>query len=168
MRSFTTTMPIVSVLFFGAIFGFFYAWICSTMWAFDTLDPRVAMEVMQVVNANVRNLVFFPVFMLTPVIGGVAAFLLFRAGQRKGAGLFAAASVVYLAGGLLLTMFANVPMNENLAATAVPATEAEAAAIWEAYSPTWQTWNILRTVFSGVALALAGFGLMAMRTPANA
>jgi len=31
--------------------------------------------------------------------------------------------------------------------------------IWAAYSPTWQRYNTLRTVVSGVALLLAGFGI---------
>ena len=65
--------PVVSVLFFGSIFGFFFAWIVSTMWAFDLLDPRVAIEVMQVVNANVRNVPFFLNFMLTPLVALIAA-----------------------------------------------------------------------------------------------
>ena len=42
----------------------------------------------------------------------------------------------------------------------------EAAAIWADYSPRWQFWNQTRTVFSGVALALAGFGLAAIRRDA--
>ena len=164
MRLLTIGMPIVSTLFFGAIFGFFYAWICSTMWAFDTLDPRIAIEVMQVVNANVRNLVFFPGFMLPPVLGVLSAGVLYFAGQRAGAAWFLAASVVYFGGGLLLTMFANVPMNHDLAATAIPADAAAAAEIWNTYSPAWQRWNITRTVLSGVALGLAGMGMIAIRT----
>ena len=35
-------MSLASVLFAGAIFGFFYAWVCSTMWGLDAADPRVA------------------------------------------------------------------------------------------------------------------------------
>lgn len=168
MKLTTTALPIISTLFFGAIFGFFYAWICSTMWAFDTLDPRIAIEVMQVVNAHVRNAVFFPGFMLTPAVGSVTAIVLLFSGQRVAAGFFGAASVVYLGGGLLLTMFANVPMNHELGALAIPADKAEAAAIWDAYSPAWQHWNITRTIFSGIALGLAGCGLIAIGKPKTA
>lgn len=158
-----TSLSIISTLFFGAIFGFFYAWICSTMWAFDTLYPRLAIEVMQVVNEHVQNLVFFLGFMLPPLLGILAAVALFFEGQRKSAAWFLAASVVYFCGVLLLTMLANVPLNEDLAALAIPADSGEAGAIWEAFSPSWQMWNIMRTVFSGVALALAAIGLVAIR-----
>ena len=61
----------VGVLFAGAIFGFFYAWVCSTMWGLDEADPRVAIAAMQAMNASVRNAVFFPAFFLTPVVLGV-------------------------------------------------------------------------------------------------
>lgn len=162
MRNLTTALPIISTLFFGAIFGFFYAWICSTMWAFDLLDPRVAIEVMNVVNENVRNLVFFPGFMLTPVIGLITAGTLFFAKQKRAAWWFLAASVVYFGGGLLLTITVNVPMNHELAATAIPESREAAAAIWTPYSEGWQFWNTTRAAFSGLALALAAMGLIAI------
>ena len=57
---------LTSLLFLGAIFGFFYAWVCSTMWGLDAADPRVAISAMQAMNASVRNAVFFPAFFLTP------------------------------------------------------------------------------------------------------
>ena len=50
----------LALLHSGAIFGFFYAWICSTMWGLDAADPNVAISAMQAMNASVRNLVFVP------------------------------------------------------------------------------------------------------------
>ena len=44
----------------AAIFGFFYAWVCSTMWGLDQTDPVVAITAMQAMNASVRNAVFAP------------------------------------------------------------------------------------------------------------
>ena len=67
------TMSIVSILFCGAVFGFFYAWVCSTMWGLDQADPRIAIAAMQAMNASVRNAVFFPAFFLTPIVLAVAA-----------------------------------------------------------------------------------------------
>ncbi|CAH2407557.1 hypothetical protein MES5069_60169 [Mesorhizobium escarrei] len=34
-------LSVTSIVFCGAIFGFFYAWVCSTMWGLDQTDPRV-------------------------------------------------------------------------------------------------------------------------------
>lgn len=73
--------------------------------------------------------------------------------------LRAAAALTYLLGGLVLTMTVNVPMNETLALVVVPASRAEAGAIWTAYSDRWQLYNQLRTVASGAGLLLAATGL---------
>ena len=150
---------IVAIVLAGAIFGFFYAWVCSTMWGLDAADPRVAIEAMQAMNASVRNAVFFPAFFLTPVALALAGWLLHRTGRRDAARWFLAAAMVYLAGGLTLTMAVNVPMNERLADIAVPVSRAEAETIWSDYSGRWQVWNAVRTVSSGGSLVLAAIGL---------
>ncbi|NNE12373.1 MAG: DUF1772 domain-containing protein, partial [Ilumatobacter sp.] len=145
--------------FAGAIFGFFYAWICSTMWGLDDADPRVAIAAMQAMNASVRNAVFFPAFFLTPVVLGAAAVLLHRDDRRRASRWFGLAAIVYLLGGLLLTMAVNVPMNEDLARHTDVLSESAAAHVWEDYSGPWQVWNTVRTVASGAALAFAANGL---------
>ena len=42
MRILLYFMVLRSLLLGGAIFGFFYAWVCSTMWGLDAADPFVA------------------------------------------------------------------------------------------------------------------------------
>lgn len=148
-----------SIIFTGAIFGFFYAWVCSTMWGLDAADPRVAIEAMQAMNESVRNAVFFPAFFLTPIVLGAAGAMLHAAGRRPASRWFGAAAVVYLLGGLVLTMTVNVPMNEDLAGLLVPSSRRAAEAIWSHYSSRWQLFNTLRMVASGLALTLASIGL---------
>jgi len=159
MKITTRLSAIVSILLAGAIFGFFYAWICSTMWGLDAADPRIAISAMQAMNASVRNVVFAPAFFATPFALALAAFLLWRDGLGRAAAWFLSAALVYVVFGFGLTMTVNVPMNEALATVAVPAGEAEARAIWDAYSQPWQMWNTTRTVASGLALLLAVIGI---------
>jgi uncharacterized membrane protein len=158
-----TTHPLLflfaafSLLLNGAIFGFFYAWVCSTMWGLDAADPAVAIAAMQAMNRSVRNAVFFPAFFLTPVVLLVTAWLA-QAQHRRVASLgFVAAAVVYFIGGLIATIAVNVPMNEALAVLSIPITGEAAGQIWQAYSGPWQVWNILRTLASGIALMLTGY-----------
>lgn len=113
-------LSVTSIVFCGAIFGFFYAWVRSTMWGLDQADPRVAIEAMQAMNASVRNAVFFPAFFLTPVVLGLTAAAMRFSGRKSPALWFAAATLVYLTSGLFLTLAVNVPMNEALAAIPVP------------------------------------------------
>lgn len=160
MRPLTNVMMLASILSAGAIFGFFYAWVCSSMWGLDTADPRVAIAAMQAMNASVRNLAFAPAFFGTPFILGLTALLLFTQGQRRSAAALLAAALVYVCFGLLLTVTINVPMNEALATVTVPDDAATAGPIWQAYSSRWQAFNLIRTIASGVALLLAAAGLL--------
>jgi len=160
MRSPLEFFAIASLLFCGAIFGFFYAWICSTMWGLDAADPRVAIAAMQAMNASVRNAVFAPAFFGTPVILALTALLAWRS-HPAAMRWFAAAAIVYALFGAGLTMTVNVPMNVALAGQSVPADIDAAGAIWRDYSQKWQFWNQLRTVASGIALVLAALGTMA-------
>ncbi|WP_417681362.1 DUF1772 domain-containing protein [Roseibium sp.] len=160
MRYPTKAMILVSLTLSAAIFGFFYAWVCSTMWGLDAADPRVAIQAMQAMNASVRNFVFAPAFFGTPVALALTAFLLMREGNGRSAAAFALAAGVYFALGLLLTMRINVPMNEALALITVPDDVESARAIWQDYSDPWQFWNQIRTITSGVAFLLAVSGVM--------
>ena len=149
----------VSLMLSGAIFGFFYAWVCSTMWGLDAADPRVAIPAMQAMNASVRNAVFAPAFFGTGPMLIVTAVIAFALRYRAAAFAFGAAAAVSIAGGTVLTMVVHVPMNEALAMVDVPEDIGEARAIWEAYSPSWQRWNVSRTVLTGIVLALTGAGI---------
>ncbi|MEQ6249081.1 anthrone oxygenase family protein [Sulfitobacter sp. HNIBRBA3233] len=159
---------LLSLLLSAAIFGFFYAWVCSTMWGLDNADPRVAIAAMQAMNASVRNAVFAPAFFATPVVLALTAALLRKQGFTPSAVLFALGATVYLCFGLILTMLVNVPMNEALAMQPVPATAEAAESIWQGYSTRWQLWNQIRTVASGVSFLLTTCGLLALPRTAPA
>ena len=77
--------------------------------------------------------------------------------------LFGLACALYLAGGMALTMLTNVPMNEALAAMAVPADAAAAGAIWSDYSAEWQQWNTARTIVCAGVLLLVGAAFLKLR-----
>jgi uncharacterized membrane protein len=155
---------LAATLFSGAIFGFFFAYVCSAMYGLDATDPRVAIEAMRAINAAVRNPVFFPAFFLTPLVLLIAATSAAMSGARRSATAFALAAVVYIVGGIVPTMLYNIPMNEDLAALTIPTSVSEAQVIWDDYSPRWQYWNLVRTVFAGISLGLAGLGLLNLRS----
>lgn len=153
------SLALLSLLLSGAIFGFFYAWVCSTMWGLDAADPAVAIAAMQAMNASVRNAVFAPAFFGTPFVLIATGMLAWLCRLKAASLIFALSGLLYLSGGMILTMTVNVPMNEALAAVAIPQDAAEARRIWENYSGPWQFWNTVRTIISGVTLALAGFAI---------
>jgi uncharacterized membrane protein len=162
VRFLLTLFALLSLLLTGAIFGFFYAWICSTMWGLDATDPNAAIDAMQAMNASVRKAVFAPAFFATPVVLILTALISYVTGGTRSALLFAAAGVVYLLGGLVLTVSVNVPMNQALALIETPMSTKTAQTVWNTYSLPWQRWNIARTLASGVSLLLVGLGLMSL------
>jgi hypothetical protein len=104
MRTAAFISAFASIAFCGAIFGFFYAWVCSTMWGLDQTDPNTAIKAMQAMNASVRNAVFAPAFFGTPLVLLVTAGLAFLAGPRSAALFFGLAALVYLAGAFAVTV----------------------------------------------------------------
>ena len=163
MTRLLTPLAYLSLLLAGAIFGFFYAWVCSTMWGLDSIDPRAAITAMNGMNASVRNGVFAPAFFGTPVALGATALVALATGRRDLALLFGAAAGLYLAGAFAVTLVVNVPMNRALLAIEAPADIEAARAIWTDYSSRWQGFNQLRTLVSGAVLLLTGWGLARLR-----
>lgn len=159
MTKLLKTSAFTATLFTAAIFGFFYAWISSTMWGLDQIDSEVAIQAMQGMNASVRNAIFGIVFF------GTAPALLLTAGiaasmkLKKLAAIFVCSGVIYLFGGAVLTFMINVPMNEQLALVKLPLSPDETQIIWQNYSKEWQFWNQTRTVFSGLAFLAAAYGI---------
>ena len=169
MRHYLKPLAVLSLLFSGAIFGFFYAWVCSTMWGLDAADPNVAIAAMQAMNASVRNAAFAPAFFGTPLILLVTALVAWRSGEGRAALLFGAAGLLYLLGSLLLTVLVHSPMNDDLALVETPLEASRAREVWQDYSASWQSWNTVRTVVSCAALLLAGLAILSFsRSPAPA
>lgn len=159
-QTFTRPLLLLSLLLCGALFGFFYAWVCSTMWGLDQADPRIAIAAMQAMNASVRNAIFAPAFFGTPVVLAVTTVVLYLASQQTAALWCLSATVLVTFPGVVLTMAINVPMNEALGALEVPTNIDAAQAIWQAYSPDWQFWNQARTMATGLGLLCLGLAML--------
>jgi uncharacterized membrane protein len=159
MTSLALALTVVTLALAGAMAGFFYAYSMSVMWALDAVDPKAAIASMQSINIVVRNAIFFPAFFGTPVVALVAAGLWWKLGAGQVALLLALAALVYLAGTFLVTIVANVPMNEALATATIPADPEQARALWQNYSGPWTLWNHVRTGASFVSLLLVGWAL---------
>ncbi|MDE0103051.1 MAG: DUF1772 domain-containing protein [Bryobacterales bacterium] len=170
MTRFLKPLALLSLLFSGAIFGFFYAWVCSTMWGLDAAAPNTAIAAMQAMNASVRNAAFAPAFFGTPVILFVTALVAWRSRESRAALLFGAGGLIYLLGALILTVLVSSPMNEDLALVETPMEASRAREVWQDYSEPWQRWNTVRTIVSCVTLLLAGLAILSLnrsRAPAT-
>jgi uncharacterized membrane protein len=71
---------------------------------------------------------------------------------------FIAGAVCYIIGTFLVTMFGNVPLNDQLAAVSSTAVESEE--LWSHYLNRWTLWNHVRTVASVAAALFFTLGLL--------
>jgi uncharacterized membrane protein len=152
-----------TIIMFGLMAGFFYAFSVCVMAGLDAIPSADAIGAMQAINAAVRNPVFFATFFLTPVVASGTAALAFVSGERRIGAFMAVASAVYVLAAALPTAIVNVPMNEALAA--IDPARVEAATIWSDYSDRWTFWNTFRTLTTIVALAIAVFPLVETHQP---
>ncbi len=150
----------VTLLLAGAMAGVYFAFQISVMPALGSVPAPAAIASMRAINSRIQNRWFFGAFFGTPFAALVAGALLAMI-ERPGPGYaMFGAGAVYLLGSLMPTLVVNVPLNLGLDRAPVPASEAEAEALWRRYSLRWTRWNAVRGIAAGAALALAGFGLL--------
>ncbi|MGL4975381.1 MAG: DUF1772 domain-containing protein, partial [Bosea sp. (in: a-proteobacteria)] len=144
----------LSALLMAAIAGFFYAYAVSVIRGLDQLPPQDAIRAMQGINATVRNAWFAPSFFGALIVTGVTA-VLFLAHRRDATALLVlGAAALYGLGGFYLTMFWNVPLNNELALRTIPLEQAAALEVWLDYREPWMVGNTARLLVSFSALIL--------------
>jgi uncharacterized membrane protein len=149
-------LPIVIVLWFGIMAGFHFAFSATVVPGLADADPLAALSAMRSINANVRNPVFGIAFWGAALLAvGGAAWAVVR--RPPGWLLSLAASLAYLAGGFVVTLAGNAPLNDALAL--VDAADSLAATAMQMYLEDWGLLNDLRTAATALALLLAIFAL---------
>jgi uncharacterized membrane protein len=135
----------------GLIAGVFYAYAVSVNLGLAAQPDPLYVAAMQAINERIQNPTFFASFF------GAALFLLtalaahYRRPRSVRFWLVALACALYIGGGFLLTVFVNVPMNEELARVAAGGSAGELARARAGYEGPWDFWNGVRTVFSFLA-----------------
>ncbi len=142
----------------GLAAGTYYAYACSVMLALRRVGDRTFIEVLQKINVAIQNPVFFLAFFGALVLTAIAVW------QQRGSTLGGAlgwtiAALVLYSVSLLITMAANVPLNNELAAAGDPATIADPAAVRERFEHVWNSWNVARTLAATAALVCLGGAL---------
>jgi uncharacterized membrane protein len=132
--------------------GIFYAFSTFVMAGLGRIPPEQGIAAMQSINITVLNPLFFSAFFGT----GMLCLVLLAAAcfnwHQPGSALLVAASLLYIVGCIGVTMAANVPLNDALAAVQPGAPEA--ASLWSRYLDVWTAWNHVRTVAPLAAAAL--------------
>ncbi len=138
--------------------GIFFAFSSFIMKALADVPSVEGVGAMQSINVVVINPSFLGAFFGTAVLSLVAGGLALASWGSPSASYFLGGALFYLVGTILVTMFGNVPLNNQLAA--VSATDPGARDVWKRYLDRWTMWNHVRTAAAMVAALLYTLGLM--------
>lgn len=139
--------------------GIFFSWSNLVMPALTRISPPAGIAAMNATNEVVQNPLFFLFFLGVPLLALVLAAGAVMQLRRPGSPALIAGAVLLVAGMFAVTMGANVPMNDTLAAMAPDS--AEAADYWQIVVDRWTFWNHVRTIASLAAAVCFGLALRA-------
>ena len=141
----------------GLVSGTFFAFSTFVMPALDRLAPAQSISAMQSINRVVLN----PPFMTAMFGTAVACIGLIvwaaRSWDRPEAKWLVAGGALYILGTIVVTMAANVPLNDTL--EKVNPAGAAAADQWSDFLGPWTVWNHVRAATGLGAAALLMIGL---------
>jgi uncharacterized membrane protein len=131
----------------GIVAGVFFAFSAFVMPALARLPAAQGAATMQSINVTAINPWFMTALFGTGLVAiTLSATSLGSLGIPRARWLLGG-TIIYLAGAIAVTMFANVPRNDALAIMNADA----AAAYFPRYLAEWNVWNHVRTVTSVIA-----------------
>jgi uncharacterized membrane protein len=136
----------------GMLAGLYFAFSAFIMTAFGRIDQAAGISATNAINTTIVQSLFLPIFLGTTLASLVLAGSAVFRWDEPGAMAMLAGGLVYVAGMFAVTMVANVPLNNALAAVAPGSPDG--AAIWALYLKEWTFWNHVRTIASTIACAL--------------
>ncbi len=147
-------MLIITIVLTGLVAGLLYAYACSVNPGLHKLGNKEYLSAMQSINIAIQNPVFFISFMGSLVAFAITLFQL--RGQQTGAFYYVLiAMLVYVIGVFGVTMFANVPLNNQLANFNIStASRNDLSNMRIIFEKPWNSFHIVRTIASITSFAL--------------
>ncbi|MEP7089408.1 MAG: anthrone oxygenase family protein [Nocardioidaceae bacterium] len=128
--------------------GTYYTWATGVMPGLARVDDHGFVSTLQHINVAIVNPVFMLSFFGAPLVAAVAV-----ATSGPTARPWTVAALVLALGTVVVTVAANVPLNDALAAAGPVDRIADLGAAREHFEGLWTRWNVVRTLTSTGALA---------------
>lgn len=158
MSAATMALAVAALLGAAVVGGVFFAFSSFVMSALARVPSAEGIAAMQSINVVVINPSFLGGFLGTAAVcAGLAALAVLGWGGPSSA-WYLAGALAYLIGTFGVTMFGNVPLNNQLAAAA--AADPATVPLWQHYLDRWTALNTARTVAALGAAALLLVGLL--------
>ena len=151
-------LTLATALGCGLSAGVFFAFSSFVMPALDRLAPAQSIRAMNSINRLAVTPVFMAALFGTAVAcAGLGVWAVASWGERP-ATLVLAGCALVLDGAIVVTMAANVPLNDAL--MTVDPDAADAPTRWSSYFSDWMPWNHAR---AATAIAASGLLIAALR-----
>ena len=146
----------VTILFTGLLAGLFYGYDCSVIKGLGNLQNNVYLQSFQYINKAIQNPYFFISFMGSLLLLPLTTWLSYKSGSLTTFYFLLSSTLIYVVGVFAVTIFGNVPLNEQLAKFSIlTATTNEIAAMRKAFEKPWNTYHTIRTIASVISFGLA-------------
>lgn len=143
----------ITAVLTALVAGLFYAWSISITLGLLRVSDTEYVSVMQSTNRAIQNPVFFAAFFGAQILLPVCLFLFYGQGARFW--LLLGAFLIYTIGVMGVTMFGNVPLNNQLDRFEMQnASAQEISTARKNYEGIWNNLNTVRTVSSTLAITL--------------
>jgi uncharacterized membrane protein len=142
----------------GLSAGVFFAFSSFVMPALDRLAPAQSIRAMNSINKLAVTPVFMTALFGTALGCAVLGVWAVTSWGERPAAFALAGCALFLVGAIVVTIAANVPLNDALMKVDPEATDA--ATRWSAHLSDWTPWNHVRAV---TALAASGLLIAALR-----
>lgn len=141
--------------------GLYYAYSCSVNPGLGQLADGDYIKAMQSINRAIQNPVFFVGFFGPVVLLPVLVFLVRGNDSKVCIALVVASAVLYIFGSFGVTIFCNVPLNEQLDKVDVASQSTESLKeIAATFKSKWNSWHSVRTMASILSLIALVAGCM--------
>jgi uncharacterized membrane protein len=142
----------------GLSAGVFFAFSSFVMPALDRLAPAQSIRAMNSINKLAVTPVFMTALFGTALACAVLGVWAVTSWGERSAAFALAGCALFLVGAIVVTIAANVPLNDALMKVDPEATDA--ATRWSTYLSDWTPWNHVRAV---TAIAASGLLMAALR-----
>lgn len=152
MFTFDFVLLLLTALFTALVAGLFFAWEVSVIVGLKKISNRSFVETMWHINRRIQNPVFLTVFIGCALLLPLCTYWHFDL-EHTSSYWFIAATLLYLLGVITVTIFGNVPLNDQLDRLELDkADDAALSTARQTYERPWNRFNRIRTVFAILSL----------------
>jgi uncharacterized membrane protein len=144
-----------SLFLSGLIAGLLFSYTCAVNIGLKSLSDNEYIKAMQSINIAIQNPYFLIPFMSLLFVLPIATFLNYKQEADTSFYLILLATIIYFVGVFGVTMFYNVPLNEQLAKFSILITTSnEISAMRKLFEKPWNSFHSVRTIASIISFGL--------------